>query len=127
MISTHEERAELRRLALKVMECRQRLERSDGTNFAPAANAFDNAAAELHAKLSPERVRGLIDAHEQDLERLAFVTAQATRVYEHFAPGIEHVTAYADDVIRIGDQRHRDLTVQAVQEALGDAAAQTAG
>ncbi len=123
MISTPEERAELRHLALQVLRAREALEQSHGDSFGSAAAKFDNAAAALHLKLSPARVVSMIDAHEQDLERLTYLTEQAGRVYQHFAGDDAGVSVHADHVIRAGQQRIRDLVVAEVKEALADAAA----
>jgi len=99
--STPEERAELRRLALAVSAARQALEQGEDPY---AAVAFDNASAALYAKLSPERVVGLIDAHERCQEELSFLRAQAGAVYEHFT-GSDDTKLYSHQLIQQGERR----------------------
>lgn len=74
MISTPEELQELRRLAQRVIDVRTALEHS--SHQLGAYEAFDNAVADLQARLSPDRLVSLLDAHQRLGERLAELEAK---------------------------------------------------
>lgn len=77
----------------------------------------DAALDRFRQVVTPELVLEVIEAHDKDLEDMAFVIHQIAKVYEHVTGGqLSKPTYYAETVIAVADDHYTQQLEEALRE-----------